>query len=134
MKLLNKIYFQDFMAQLIRFGITGAMATLVHFSMVVLLVETEHLPPLTANIFGFISGFFVSFSGHRFWTFAATSRSVRASLPRFFLIAAFNFAGNQSLYYILLEKLHMNYTIALIIVLGLMAVITYCLSKWWAFR
>lgn len=122
------------MLQMIRFGITGSMATLLHFAVVVLLVETQHMYPLTANIFGFFTGFIVSFSGHRFWTFSETTRTVRASLPRFFLIAALNFAGNQTLYYLLLEKLHMHYTIALIIVLGVMAAITYCLSKWWAFR
>ena len=134
MKLLNKFAFQDFILQIVRFGITGSMATLVHFFTVVLLVETNHLHPLTANIFGFLSGFLISFSGHRFWTFSETSRTVSASLPRFLLIATANFAGNQSLYYISLEKLHMHYTIALLFVLGLMALFTYCLSKWWAFR
>ena len=133
-KLLTKFFFQEQILQILRFGITGTMATLVHFFMVIFLVETSYSDPLTANIFGFLSGFMISFSGHRFWTFSETSRTVGASLPRFLLIAATNFLGNQSLYYVLLVRLHIHYTIALILVLGLMALFTYCLSKWWAFR
>jgi len=133
MRLLARLPFQNHFFQLIRFGITGTSATLVHFSMVILLVEIEHLYPLTANVYGFLCGFIVSFSGHRFWTFSETSRSTRASLPRFFLIATINFSGNQTLYYLLLNKLHMHYTIALLLVLGFMAIITFFLSKLWAF-
>lgn len=133
MRLLTKLSFQTHFFQLMRFGITGTLVTLVHFSIVILLVETEHLHPLTANTYGFLCGFIISFSGHRFWTFSETSRTLRSSLPRFFFIAALNFIGNQTFYYLLLDKLHMHYTIALLLVLSFMATITFFLSKLWAF-
>lgn len=120
--------------QMIRFSLTGTLATLIHFSTVIALVETTHLQPLTANIFGFFSGFIISFSGHRFWTFSETTQRIRTSLPKFIFIAGINLVGNQSLYYLLLKKLHFQYETALIIVLGLMALMTFLLSKWWAFR
>lgn len=134
MRLLNNHNFSDFIFQLARFGITGVMATVVHFSVVVSFVELEHLPPLTANLFGFLCGFVVSFTGHRFWTFSETSRTVRDSLPRFFFVATINFLGNQTLYYIALNKWHLHYIPALVFVLGFMAMITYLFSRWWAFR
>jgi len=120
--------------QLIRFSITGGLATITHFMTVVLLVELTSLHPLSANVFGFFCGFIVSFSGHRFWTFADTTQLVRIALSRFFLIAIINFICNQSLYYIFLTKFHWNYTVALILVLGTMASITFLVSKLWVFR
>ncbi len=120
--------------QLIRFGITGGLATLTHFTTVILLVEFTKLHPLSANVIGFSCGFIVSFSGHSLWTFANTTQRVHIVLPRFFLVAAINFGCNQGLYTLFLIKFHWNYTIALIIVLGIMASITFLLSKLWVFR
>jgi len=122
------------MFQMIRFSITGILATLVHFSTVVVLVETLHLHPLTANIVGFLCGFIISFSGHRFWTFSDTTSNLRQALPRFLTIAGINLAGNQTLYYLLLIKLHVQYEIALLVVLGIVASMTFLLSKRWVFR
>jgi len=123
-----------FFLQLIRFGITGSLATVTHFMTVVLFVELTHLHPLSANIIGFMSGFVISFSGHRYWTFSGTDQLVRTALPKFFLVAMINFFCNQSLYYVFLTKFHWNYTIALILVLGVMASITFLMSKLWVFR
>lgn len=120
--------------QLIRFSTTGAMATLTHYLTVILLVELHLLLPLTANIIGFTTGFVVSFTGHRFWTFADTTQKISQSLPNFIIVALFNFSINQTLYFILLKKIHLPYDIALIIVLGVMALITFSLGKFWAFR
>ena len=120
--------------QLIRFGIIGSLATLMHFTTVVLLVEFTRLHPLSANVIGFSSGFVFSFSGHRFWTFSGTTQLVRTSLPRFFLVAIINFIGNQTLYYTFLMNFHWNYTVALILVLGIMASVTFLMGKLWVFR
>jgi putative flippase GtrA len=119
--------------QLMRFGITGGTAALTHFSIVFALVHSLHMPPLTANIYAFMVAFFISYSGHRYWTFANSSHSARSTLPRFFLISCLNFIGNQSLYYFLLTALHMNYLIALVIVLGIIASISFIINKFWVF-
>ncbi len=123
-----------FFLQLLRFGITGSLATLTHFTTVILLVEFTRLHPLSANVLGFSCGFVISFYGHRFWTFSGTTQLVRIALPRFLLVAIINFICNQSLYYTFLMKFHWNYTIALVLVLGIMASITFLMSKLWVFR
>ncbi len=126
--------YYPFFLQLIRFGIIGSAATVTHFVTVILLVEFTKLHPLSANVFGFSCGFIVSFAGHRFWTFAGTEQLVRIALPRFFLVAIINFICNQSLYSLFLMYFHWNYTVALIMVLGIMASITFLMSKFWVFR
>ncbi len=131
---LNRSSCWNFTLQLFRFGITGAFATLTHFTVVIILVEIKKLHPLTANLFGFMCGFLVSFSGHRFWTFSKTVQSIQISLLRFFLVAVISFIGNQSFYYLLLIQLHVPYIIALIVVLSSMAFVTFLFSKGWAFQ
>lgn len=80
MRLLNKDNYQHFIFQLIRFGITGLMATLMHFLVVVAFVELEHLPPLTAMnqlhwhyipALIFVLGFMalITYSFGRWWAF-----------------------------------------------------------------
>lgn len=133
-KLVFKLLRHPLSFQLVRYGIIGGLAAIVYFTVVIVLVEIAYFQPLIANLCGFFSGFLISFLGHRFWTFSETSRTVRDSLHCFFLIATFNFVGNQTLYYFLFAKLHMQYIFALVLVLGFMALITFCLSKWWVFR
>lgn len=133
MRAILRPYF-PLLLQLLRFGITGGLATVTHFTTVILLVKFALLHPLSANVFGFLCGFVVSFSGHRFWTFSDSTQLVRITLQRFLLVTVINFICNQSLYYTFLTKFHWNYTIALIMVLGIMASITFLASKLWVFR
>jgi len=88
--------------QLIRFGITGGCAAVVHFSTVITLVELGRWHPLDANVFAFLCSFMVSFTGHRLWTFAGTTVALKQQLPTFFITATAGFLLNQSLFYLLL--------------------------------
>ena len=133
MRVVIRTHFPLFL-QMIRFGIIGGCATLTHFTTVILRVKFARFYPLSANAIGFFCGFIISFSGHRFWTFSGTTQLVRTALPRFFLVAIINFICNQTLYYTFLTKFHWNYTVALILVLGIMASITFLMGKLWVFR
>lgn len=116
-----------------RFVAVGASAALVHYLVVVALVESMQWPVLLANIMAFLVAFCVSFSGHAYFTFSRSKRSVRESLPRFFITASCAFIVNEMLLYFLLS-LGWPYQISLILVLLLVAAGTYLVSKYWAFR
>lgn len=119
--------------QLFRFGITGTTAALVNFFSVVLIVEYAHLQPLVANIFAFLLAFNVSYFGHRFWTFGHKSHG-RESLPKFFTISITCFFLNEGLFALLLAKTQLHYTWALIITILIVAILSFVLSKLWAFK
>jgi putative flippase GtrA len=119
--------------QFIRFGLTGGLASLVNYVLVILLVEFTRIHPLDANIIGFSCGFVVSFVGNRYWTFPGTRRTMSSALPRFFLLAAINFILNQSLFYLLLRFTKLHYTLSLLLVIITLAFFTYFLSKFWVF-
>ncbi|MDF1797473.1 MAG: GtrA family protein [Coxiellaceae bacterium] len=122
------------LSQMMRFAIVGMSSTVVHFSSVMLLVALGGMKPLIANIFAFLIAFSVSFFGHWLWTFSGTTQNFRQSLPRFFTIAVISFAVNETFYWYLLHRVHMHYSIALVIVLACVSIFTFTASKLWAFH
>ncbi|TAK73602.1 MAG: GtrA family protein [Gammaproteobacteria bacterium] len=118
--------------QLFRFGIVGATAAVLHMSVVVLLVQTQGLAPLVANIAGFIVAFQLSYWGHRLWTFSDTHVLHRTALPRLLIVQLINFAANEALFYFFL-MLHLPYLIALLLVLMILPIFTFFSSKKWVF-
>lgn len=118
--------------QFFRFVSVGVTAALVHFATVVVLVQNNLLVPLSANVLGFLLGFQVSYWGHRSWTFHDTVTLHRVALPKLLLVQVCNFIANESLFYWLLA-LHLPYTTALIIVLSILPLFTFFISKLWVF-
>jgi putative flippase GtrA len=118
--------------EIVVFAIVGLAAFAVHFTVVSLLVPAG-LPPLVANVVAFFSAFSVSFFGHNRWTFPAPGIERPAALKRFFVVATLGFAGNETLYWVLLTFTALSYQIALLIVLTIVATSTMLFSKYWAF-
>lgn len=124
--------------RVLRFGIVGLTAAAVHYWVVIALVELLHIAPLQANAGGFIVAFWVSYFGHRHWTFSdAVATHVQGAHPsflRFLLVAVLGFCMNELLFYLLLRYAGWPYYLALAVVVFTVAVMTYVLSRLWAFR
>src|SRR6266545_1566470 len=88
--------------QFCRFGIVGLTATLIHYSIVVELVQKISMQPLIANIFAFLIAFQMSYWGHRLWTFNDSVSLHRDAFPKLLLVQSLNFTINESLFYILM--------------------------------
>lgn len=119
--------------QLLRFGIVGALAAVVHFSIVVIFVQTHMLQPLTANIFAFLVAFQVSYWGHRQWTFQGTQTSHRVAFSKLFLVGSVTFIANEGLFYFFL-LLNFSYPVALFLVLLILPLANFLLGKFWVFK
>ena len=120
--------------RLIYFGVTGISAAAVHILTVLALVTYMESKPLIANVFAFLLAFNVSFFGHRYFTFAKLHNQKQLSLPHFFLVASSAGIINELLYFLLLDYTPLNYLMSLIIVLGLVSVYSFILSRFWACR
>jgi putative flippase GtrA len=118
--------------ELIWFAVIGISALLVHFLLVLLLVP-QGLQPLLANVLAYLLAFQVSYWGHRLKTFEAAHLPHSQTLPRFFAVASLSFLLNEGLYYLLLRFTPLDYRIALLLVLFCVAVVTFVLSRLWAF-
>jgi putative flippase GtrA len=120
--------------RLARFGLVGLSASATHYLSVIALVETSAIDPLIANIGGFIAAFWVSYFGHRFWTFGDRNSISSGAFLRFFATALFGFGLNEILFYLMLAYTAIPYTVALAIAVVIVAISTYFLSRAWAFR
>lgn len=119
----------------VRFIAVGTTAAAVHWGVVRLTVESMEVAPLVANVAGWMIAFVVSFSGHRFWTFGATTGvGTGQSLWRFVLVSGTGFAVNEVCYAALLRAGGLRYDLALGVVLVGLAVATFVVSRLWVFR
>jgi len=119
--------------QIAKFLTIGSFAAVVHFSVVVLLVQLFHYVPLIANVAGFVVSFQLSYWGHRLWTFSDTMVSHREAYPKLVVVQVVNFSVNESLYFLFLS-LGLPYQLALLIVLAILPVFTFITSKFWVFQ
>jgi putative flippase GtrA len=119
--------------ELFWFGVVGISALAVHFACVSLVLVPLGAAPLLANVAAFLLAFQVSYWGHRRLTFRAHDVAHSQSAPRFFAVACLSFAVNEAMYFLLLRYTALDYRAALLIVLFAVAVLTFALSKLWAF-
>ena len=119
-------------SQLFRFGIVGVTSAAAHFFVVVLLVKFAHLHPLISNVFAFLLAVNVSYWGHRLWTFNHKKHH-HSTMLKFLIVSINSFLLNEGLFAILLHT-NLHYTYALVITIGMVAMVTFLFSKLWAFK
>ncbi|MBS0505846.1 MAG: GtrA family protein [Proteobacteria bacterium] len=120
--------------QPLQFVLVGGCAAATHLAVVALLVQLTHMAPLVANVLAFLVAFVVSYNGHALLTFASAGARGWAVVARYFAVACLSFVANELLYALALDWLHWHYLWSLAGVLLLVAVATFVLSKFWAFR
>lgn len=116
------------------FVIVGCMAAATHWLVAVGCVSIWRLPPLVANVAGWLVAFVVSFSGHYWLTFRHQRKSLVVACRRFFLVSATGFIINELTYAWLLRVTAIPYDLLLAAILVAIAVLTFLLSRFWAFR
>ena len=120
--------------QLLQFVLVGGSAAATHLAVVGLLVSLGGMPPLWANVLAFLVAFVVSYNGHALLTFSAAQARGWPVVAKFFAVACLSFVANEVLYYIALNWLHWHYFWSLAAVLVLVAIGTFVMSKFWAFK
>jgi putative flippase GtrA len=119
--------------QLFRFGLVGAAATFVHMVIGLLLIQSGW-HALIANTVAFVTAFSISFIGHLGFSFADQRANLSRSLWRFGFVGLIGFGCNQAILFGLTSFTAMSDTIALILSTGVTAIVTFILSRVWAFR
>ncbi|MFZ1427239.1 MAG: GtrA family protein [Geminicoccaceae bacterium] len=118
-----------------RFALVGLGATIVHVLVYAATIEWLALPPLLANALGFATGVNLSFVGHRRWTFRTEAPAAsRRSLFRFWAVALIGLALNTAFVQIVTGTLMLHYIWSIPLIAGVTPVLTFTLSRSWAFR
>lgn len=115
------------------FACIGALAALVHYVVAVGLDGYLQVVPGWANILGFVCAFPVSYIGHRTWSFPDANKAHQHTLPRFLSVAILGFLANQTLVLLSLRYTPLPFWLILGVVMVVVAVSTYALSRYWAF-
>jgi putative flippase GtrA len=121
------------MAQLIRFGGVGGLATLAH--VVVALAARQSLPVTDqqANIIGFLAAVSLSYIGHARVTFRAPVGSVDQVL-RFAVLSLLGLATSSLTVWIVTAGLGLGFGVAMAAVAVLVPAATFLAMRFWVFR
>ncbi|MDH3066747.1 GtrA family protein [Achromobacter insolitus] len=120
--------------QVSTFIAVGCAAAATHWAVAVGCVELLRMPPLAANLVGWLIAFAVSFTGHYRLTFRHSKTPWTAAARRFFFVSAAGFLINEAAYAWLLHNTAIRYDILLALILLGLAVATFIVSRFWAFR
>ena len=115
------------------FGGVGILATITHVVIGLSLTEAVGLAPFTANIVAFMTAFLVSYFGHKTYSFKSRAKHAQAA-PRFLAVAVLGLILNQLIVFICVNVLGWSYVVALALIVSLVPVVVYFLSRLWAFR
>jgi len=121
--------------QFVRFGIVGLIAALTHYLVVIQLIQPPYQVALKyANLLAFIIAFWVSYFGHRIFTFKATHLKHRETLKKFIVVAGLGFILNESLLLISHHYLDTQVSLLVIFSIGITAIFTFLLNRYFAFQ
>lgn len=125
--------------QLIKFIIMGALAALVHLTVLYLTVSQLNIAPAWANVIAFLVAFVVSFIGHLTVTFRDSHLRnptlIARRLIKWLISSLSGFALNQGLFLIGLAWLGEAYYLLIwFVVTGIVTALSFLLGKLWAFK
>lgn len=124
--------------QYARFGTVGLTAAAVHVLMFTAAIELGGLVPLAANFVAFGIAVLVSFAGHFRFTFRGQIagggwQRQRSALARFVVVALTGLALNSLAVYLVVNRLAWPYGYAILLMIFVVPLIVFALSKFWAF-
>lgn len=118
--------------EVVRFGITGILATLTHYLVLVASVELLGLSPVISNGLAFCVAVGVTYAGQSLWVFKVSHHSW-GQVRKFIFTAVAGFLANIGLMAALHSGLSIDYQIAFVIILIIVPLCTYLANKYWVF-
>lgn len=115
-----------------RFVVVGGAAGATHFITATAFASLAAWPPQGANVAGYLVALMTSYLGQSLWTFSRQALSW-ASFARFTATSLSGFALNVIMYGALLRWTRLDYRIALLLVIGTVAIVTFLGMNHWVF-
>ncbi|MES2352824.1 MAG: GtrA family protein [Pseudomonadota bacterium] len=130
---MNSLYPLSIFWQFVSFAGVGAVATGVHYLILISLVQASGVNPTLASAIGALAGAFVSYTLNYRYTFRSTA-SHAVSLAKFFIIAGVGLLLNSLVMWIGTSGFHMHYLLSQIIATGLVLIWNFAGNRFWTFR
>lgn len=119
--------------QFMRFGIIGLLAALTHYALAMLFIH-QQMNLAVANFLGFLTAFWVSYFGHRIFTFNVVQLSHRKTLPKFIIVAVTGFIFNEMMLITLHRFTTHPISVLLAFTIIITALFTFTLNRFFAFN
>lgn len=118
--------------QFVAFAGVGVIAMVIHYSLLIGLVELATVAPVPAALAGYCAGGLASYWLNRSQTFMSDRPHVEAGW-RFAVVMAVGFGLTLALMKLFVEALGAPYLPAQIVVTGVVLVWNFIAHKWWTF-
>lgn len=115
------------------YAAVGAAATVAHYAVLALLVESSWSPPGPAAALGALVGAGVAYFGNRAFTFKDTATPHRRAVWRFLTVALVGALLNGLMVGAGYEHLGLHYLLAQVMATVVVMLLTYHLNRWWTF-
>jgi putative flippase GtrA len=120
-------------AVFMRYAAAGAVGTLVHYAVLLWLVEVRHVPPTLGTTFGFATGAGVNYALNHRLTFQSAQKH-HIALTKFLTVAALGLLVNASIVTIGVRWLRVHYFVCQVAATGTVLLLTFLLNRAWTFR
>ena len=114
------------------FTLVGAVGTLAHYLLLVILVDGMAVGPVPASMAGALLGALVNYLLNYRFTFASTRRHQEA-MPRFLAVAAVGFVLNALLMWVAVEMMELYYLLGQVCATALVLVWNFLGNRIWTF-
>jgi len=119
--------------QVVRYGLVGVCAALVHALVALVVFHQLTAPPTLSNFAGYLSGALVSYLGSYYFTFALKNGHSR-NFPRFALVWLIGISINVGLFQTLHSATSVPFWLNLFIAIILTPIAQYLMLRFWAFK
>lgn len=124
---------QHWSYQASRFFGVGGMATFTHVTAAYLATLAFPIPPLGANLVGFVCAVGVSYFGNFYWTFGKRTEHSR-HFARFAVSSIICFLLSNGIVFVTTTLLKWRFEAALFLIVMAIPPLSFSLAKFWAFR
>src|SRR3989338_7769623 len=120
---------------ILKFFINGILAAVIHLGILYYLTDFLGVWYVGSTMIAYAIAFLFSFSLQKFWTFQESGfDKIRWQAPIYFIVGAINLGLNGVGIYLVVEKLHIWYILAQIIVSGLIAIESFVIYRYFIFK
>lgn len=119
----------------VKYIFSGGTAAAIDLFVLYVLTDIFGIWYLVSAVIAFICALVTSFFLQKFWTFRDSSlRRIKKQLVIYFFLGTANFILNPVLLYVAVEKFHVWYLLAAVIVMGTLAICNYLMNKFITFK
>lgn len=121
------------LTKFVKFTGVGAIGTLVHYGILILLVQSISLDAVLASTAGFLAGAFTNYLLNYHYTFSS-NKLHRETITKFFAVSLAGMLLNAMIMSVCTDMFDLHYLLAQILATGLVLIWNFSANHAWTFR